>query len=310
MKKQLMYNNFNHMKLLALPASPAVIPLVNTTLYALSKLTPTKSTLFEKHIRLSSFDDELITLTLYQPKSQKKTDKCLLYFYGSAYFMKQAAHHKYWAMTYAEETNALVILVHYRLAPKYPFPTPFWDCFMASEWLFKNADRLGLDPNKVIVGGDSAGGALAASVAMMRRDRGLANFSFQFLVYPVTDARMTTPSMQEFDSTPVWSSRLNKMMWSLYVQDEPQLHRKYAAPLEEKHFDSLPPAYVEVCEFDPLRDEGLLYADALHQSDITVDVAFVPKALHGYDMAVKSDRSTAFKQRRLAALRRGFDGNL
>ncbi|MCC5890222.1 MAG: alpha/beta hydrolase [Alkalibacterium sp.] len=306
MTKNLIYGNFNYMKFLTLPASPAVIPFVNTTLSLLRKLTPTKNTLSEKTIRLTSYDDELITLTLYQPKTIEKPEKCLLYFYGSAYFIKQAPHHKKWAMTYAEETSALVIVVDYRLAPKHPFPTPFWDCFEASEWLFSNASRLGLDPNKLVVGGDSSGGALAASVTMMRRDRGLPNFASQFLIYPVTDARMQTPSMEEFHSTPVWSRRLNEMMWSLYMQEKPGMDWKYAAPLEEVSYDSLPPAYVEVCEIDPLRDEGLLLADALHQSGHSVDVAFVPKALHGYDMAFNSHLAQAFKERRLAVLRRAF----
>lgn len=306
MKNYLIYEDFNYMKFLTLPASPLVIPFVNLTLSSLRKLTPTEKTLSEKAIRLSSYDGGLITLNFYHPKSVEKPKKCLLYFYGSAYFMKQAPHYKKWAMTYAEETGALVIVVHYRLAPKHPFPTPFWDCYKASEWLFAHASRLGLNSTKLVVGGDSSGGALAASVAMMRRDRGLPNFAFQFLVYPVTDARMDTPSMKEFDSTPVWSSRLNEMMWSLYVQDKPELHWKYASPLEAESFDSLPPAYVEVCEFDPLRDEGLLYADALHQSDVAVDVAFVPKATHGYDIPFVGDLAQAFKYRRLAALKRAF----
>lgn len=306
MKKHTIYENFNYMKLFTLPASPAVIPFVNLTLTSLRKLTPTKQSLSEKSLRMSSFDGELITLTLYWPKNKEKPEKCLLYFYGSAYFMKPTFHHKKWAMTYAEETGALVVFVHYRLAPKHPFPTPFLDCFQASEWLYNNAFRLGIDPEKIVIGGDSAGGALAASVAMMRRDKGLKNFASQFLIYPVTDARMTTPSMKEFDDTPVWTNQLNKMMWSLYIQDKPARDWKYAAPLEAASFDSLPPAYVEVCEFDPLRDEGLLYADALHQNGIYVDIAFVPKAIHGYDIPMNTPLSSAFKNRRLAALKKAF----
>lgn len=306
MKKKNRYDNFNHMTKLTLPASPAVIPVVNLILTALRKLTTTSKTVKEKTIRYSSFDEELITLTLYQPKHIEKPEKCLLYFYGSAYFMKPTFHHKKWAMTYAEETGALIVFVHYRLAPKHPFPAAFWDCFQASEWLFTNAHRLGVNPKKIIVGGDSSGGALAASVAMMRRDRGLTNFVSQFLIYPVTDARMNTPSMNEFDDTPIWTSTLNKMMWSLYIQEKPELDWKYAAPLAASSFDSLPPAYIEVCEFDPLRDEGLLYADALNQSGLYVDVAFVPKGIHGYDIHLDYPLAQVFKKRRIAALKKAF----
>lgn len=125
MKSYPIYDDFNYMKYLTLPASPFVIPFINVTLSSLSKLTPTEKTLSEKAIRLSSYDGGLITLNFYHPKSVEKPKKCLLYFYGSAYFMKQSPHHKKWAMTYAEETGALVIVVHYRLGPQLPFSHPF-----------------------------------------------------------------------------------------------------------------------------------------------------------------------------------------
>lgn len=307
MKKYSIYKEVGHLKFLTLPASPVVIPLINSTFTLLEKMTPVDDKISEKHILLNTYDNDTIRLTLYYPDDLEGDSPCLLYFYGSAYFMKRAPHHKKWAMTYAKESNCLVIVADYRLAPKNPFPAPFLDCFSASEWVFQNAERLKIDPSKIAVGGDSSGGALASSVSMMRRDKGLLNFCFQFLIYPVTDVRMETPSMKEFSNTPLWSSKLNKMMWSLYVQETIQTDLKYAAPMEARTFKDLPQAFIEVCEFDPLRDEGLLYGDALMKAGVKADISFIPKAIHGYDMKLSSSLSLAAKHRRIAALKRAFE---
>lgn len=295
------------LKRFTLPASPLVIPLINSTLTLLEKATPLDDGIIEKNILLSTYDNETIKVSMYYPEDIGDDSPCLLYYYGSAYFMKRAPHHKKWAMTYAKEVNCMVVLVNYRLAPLHPFPTPFLDCFLASEWVFQQADQLTIDRSKIAVGGDSSGGALASSVSMMRRDRGLTNFCFQFLLYPVTDARMDSPSMKEFSDTPLWSSKLNKMMWSLYVQDPIQTDRKYASPMESDSFEDLPEAFIEVCEFDPLRDEGLLYADALMQAGVSVDVSFIPKVIHGYDMNPVSSLAEAARHRRIAVLKRAFE---
>lgn len=306
MKQFAIHKEVKQLKLLTLPASPVIIPLINTALTLLEKSTTTVTGITEKHYLLTTHDNESIKLTTYSPDHLDKPSPCLLYFYGSAYFMKRAPHHKKWAMTYAEEANCKVILVDYRLAPQHPFPTPFLDCFLASEWVFQNAEHLKIDSSKIAVGGDSSGGALSSSVAMMRRDKGLRNFCFQFLIYPVTDARMQSSSMKEFSDTPLWSSKLNKMMWSLYVQKPIQTERKYASPMESESFRNLPEAFIEVCEFDPLRDEGLLYADALMQAGVQVDVSFIPNAIHGYDMKTSSSLADSSRHRRIAALKRAF----
>ncbi|MCC5895656.1 MAG: alpha/beta hydrolase [Alkalibacterium sp.] len=307
MSKYPIHKEVGYLKYLTLPASPVVIPLINSVLTLLEKNVPVDKGIVEKHLLLNTYDDDTIKVTLYYPKDLPDHSPCLLYYYGSAYFMKRAPHHKKWAMTYAKEANCLVIVVDYRLAPQHPFPAPFLDCFLASEWVFQQAERLNIDPSRIAVGGDSSGGALASSVSMMRRDKHLKNFCFQFLIYPVTDAKMDSPSMKAFSDTPLWSSKLNEMMWSLYVQDPIQTDVKYAAPMEADTFSDLPEAFIEVCEFDPLRDEGLLYGDALMQAGVTVDLSFIPKMIHGYDINTKSSLAEASRHRRVAALIRGLE---
>lgn len=307
MKKYPIHKEVGYLKYLTLPASPVVIPVINTVLSTMERFTAVDDDITEKHVLLSTYDNKTIRMTLYYPDGLENNAPCLLYYYGSAYFMKRAAHHKRWAMTYAKEANCLVIIVDYRLAPRHPFPIPFLDCFLASEWVFQQADNLNIDPAKIAVGGDSSGGALSSSVSMMRRDTGLKNFCFQFLIYPVTDVRMTSPSMKEFSDTLLWSSKLNEMMWSLYIQEPIETDEKYAAPMESDSFHNLPDAFIEVCEFDPLRDEGLLYGDALMKAGVTVDISFIPKGFHGYDMITNSSLAEASKNRRVAALKRAFE---
>lgn len=309
MSKYSIHKEITWLKFLTLPASPVIIPPVNAVLKTLHMLTRTDSDLNEQHIKLTTNDDESIRLTIFSPKDIEKSAPCLIYYYGSAYFMTPNYHHKKWAMTYARKAKCKVVFVNYRLSPVHPFPVPFLDCLQAAEWVINHAERLNIDPKRVAVGGDSSGGALAASVSIMRRDLGLENFCFQFLIYPVTDGKMNSPSMEKFSDTPLWTSKLNKMMWSLYIKDPKDLDNRFAAPLEAESFSSLPDAYIEVCEFDPLRDEALMYADELNKAGITADVSFVPGAVHGFDMMMNTSLTEASKDRRIAALKAAFSVN-
>jgi acetyl esterase/lipase len=309
MSKYSIHKEITWLKFLTLPASPVIIPPVNAVLKTLHTLTRTDSDLNEQHIKLNTNDDESIRLTIYSPKNVSKSTPCLIYLYGSAYFMTPNYHHKKWAMIYAREARCKVVFVNYSLSPAHPFPTPFLDCYQAAEWVFDHAERLNIDPDRIAVGGDSSGGALAASVSIMRRDLGLKNFCFQFLIYPVTDGKMNSPSMMKFSDTPLWTSKLNKMMWSLYIKDPKDLDNKFAAPMEAVDFSSLPDAYIEVCEFDPLRDEGLLYADELNKAGIQTEVSLVPGAIHGFDMMMNTSLMEVAENRRIAALKAAFSVN-
>ncbi|MER2064330.1 MAG: alpha/beta hydrolase fold domain-containing protein, partial [Alkalibacterium sp.] len=121
---------------------------------------------------------------------------------------------------------------------------------------------------------------------------------------PVADARMRAESLHAF---PYWSVKLNKMMWSLYVREEITLPNKYAAPMEAESFSDLPDAYVEVCEYDPLRDEGLLLAEALEKDNVRVETHCVRRAFHSYDLLATSDLTKAMMNIRVDALNRAFD---
>ena len=163
-----------------------------------------------------------------------------------------------------------MVLVDYRLAPKYAFPVGVEDCYAAFKWVYQHADKLEIDKNLIAIGGDSAGGALCAAVTQMARDYKAPKICFQMLVYPVTDARQITETIKKYVDTPLWDSIENNKMWKMYLKDGDFNLRAYASPMEATSFMDLPDAYVEVSEFDCLRDEGILYAEALEKSGCRV----------------------------------------
>lgn len=150
-----------------------------------------------------------------------------------------------------------MVFVDYRWAPRHAFPVGVEDCYAAFQWVYQKAEEIGIDPDKIAMGGDSAGGALAAAVCLMARDRKASKICFQMLIYPVTDARQVTESVKEFIDTPLWNGKQNQKMWKLYLGQGVHPNKAYASPMEAASFNNLPDAYIEVAEFDCLRDEGI-----------------------------------------------------
>ncbi|MEU3980684.1 alpha/beta hydrolase [Streptomyces sp. NPDC026672] len=205
--------------------------------------------------------------------------------------------------------GVVVVAVGYRLAPEHPFPAPLEDCYAALTWFAANAGELGVDPARIGVLGDSAGGCLAAAVALMARDQGGPALAFQALVEPVLDDRMDTPSMREPTFTLWWSREHAKHSWRYYLGGD-QLHREpsaYAAPARAAALGGLPPTYLSVNELDVLRDEGLDYARRLLEAGVPTEVHVWPGTFHGF-AAAAPDSSVAHTARAslTEALRRGL----
>ncbi|MBU3214686.1 alpha/beta hydrolase [Clostridium estertheticum] len=154
------------------------------------------------------------------------------------------------------------------LALEFSFPTGVEDCYSALKWVYANANNLRIDANRITVVGDSAGGAPAAAVTQMARDRKHFPVCFQMLCYPVTDSRQITKSVEMFIDTPIWNSPRNAMIWNVYLRNG---DNGICFTNARKSFKNLPRVYVEVAEFDPLRDEGKNYADALKENGIEVE---------------------------------------
>lgn len=245
------------------------------------------------------------------PKEARGALPALVDYHGGAFFLSTMRAHLEYADCYARETRARVFLPEYRLSLGHPFPAAFDDACSTLEWVHANAKELGVDRDRVVLIGDSAGGALAAGVAQRALDRGGPAIRAQVLIYPVTDHESKTESARAFTDTPGWTAGSNRTMWRIYLRDTEFARTggavappAYAAPLHRSDFSGLPPAFVEVAEFDPLRDEGIAYARALEAAGVPVELRVIEGGIHGYDLVPGSAVAAEALAKRIDAIRR------
>lgn len=238
---------------------------------------------------ISGYKNGDIEIIIYQPhglpSDEEESCPCLVYFHGGAFVFGASFHHYIMAKEYAMKTPCKLIFVQYRLSPMYRFPIPVEDCYLGYLWTLQNAKRLKIDENRVGVGGDSAGGALAAAVCRMALDRGQIVPRLQMLIYPVLDRRLETESQKNFTDTPMWNSKLSVKMWDAYIGKKLRGELSYASPSEATSFEGLPTAYIETAEFDCLRDEGIIYAQKLSEAGVQVELNQTKGTMHGFDAA-------------------------
>ncbi|WP_054741078.1 alpha/beta hydrolase [Cellulosilyticum ruminicola] len=262
----------------------------------------------------NSFDGESINVQIIEPHNLEAKAPCIIYYHGGGFVASALDFHRRLVREYALGAKCKVIYVDYRLAFEHPFPIGLEDSYSCLEWVIENANVLDIDTDRIAVAGDSAGGTLATAVAQMARDRMNKKLCFQMLCYPVTDYRQQTESMQTFIDTPIWNAKLNHSMWQVYLRNGIRSVRNaqedmlpYASPMATKNFENLPPAYIEISEFDPVRDEGKAYAELLSNHGIPVILNETKRTIHGYD-AVKNSRITQENtQKRIAALKEAFN---
>ena len=257
---------------------------------------------------IRGYRDAEIEVLIFEPRGIGDAAPCLVYYHGGGFFFEGAGYHYKLAKAYALQTPCKVVFVQYRLAPKHPFPIPVEDCYAALRWTFANAEKLHIDKAKIAVGGDSAGGTLAAAVCQMARDRGADLPCFQLLVYPATDRRMQTESNRTYTDTPMWNSTLSRKMWPGYLPDVNTPDIAYASPMEATSFADLPRAYVETAEFDCLHDEGIAYAEALRAAGVAVTLHETQGTMHGFDIVERAPTTKAAVAARVQYMQSVFYG--
>jgi len=178
--------------------------------------------------------------------------------------------------------DCIVVAVDYRLAPEHIFPAAPEDCYASLCWATANLDSLGASPGPVSVGGDSAGGNLAAAVALMARDRNGPAIAMQLLIYPVTDATMESVSYRDNADGYLLSRTMMSWFWDHYCPDLALRADPLASPITAEDLSGLPPALVMTAEFDPLRDEGEAYAERLIAAGVEVEVRRFDGLVHGF----------------------------
>ncbi len=176
----------------------------------------------------------------------------------------------------------VVVSVDYRLAPETKFPGPAEDCYAATQWVAQNAASINADAGKIAVGGDSAGGNLAAAVSLMARDRGGLSVGFQLLVYPVTDRDFSTVSYSQNGDDYQLTRDGMIWFWDHYLANDADAANPYAAPLRAQDLGGLPPALVITAEYDPLRDEGEAFAHRLEAAGVPTACTRYDGVIHGF----------------------------
>jgi acetyl esterase len=207
----------------------------------------------------------------------------LVYFHGGGWVLGNLETHDALCRSIANAAGCVLVSVDYRLAPEHKFPAAPEDCFAATKWVSANAESLGSDPRKIAVGGDSAGGNLAAVVAMMARDRGGPALSFQLLFYPAISAANDTLSQREFAGDGFVLSRADmEWFWNHYLSGPADRANPYACPNTARDLSGLPPALVQTASHDPLRDEGEAYAIQMRTAGVTVKCTRYDGVTHGF----------------------------
>jgi acetyl esterase/lipase len=246
-------------------------------------LKAARKSLRVERLRIPAPAGHTIEALCLRPHGLVEPAPLLLYLHGGAFAMTYGFHHVDMCHRYAAELPCVVLLVDYRLIPANPWPAGFDDCYHCLQWARAEAGRLGIDAQRIVVGGDSAGGALSAGVVQKALDEG-APPAGQLLIYPVTDSRCSSASLARFGDTPLWNGVSTVRMWRCYLAGrDPQQPPAYAAPAHRADLSGLPPAYVETAEFDPLTDEGRDYAAAMRAAGVAVRFHQVEGAIHGFE---------------------------
>lgn len=206
----------------------------------------------------------------------------LAWFHGGGWVIGDLDSADPTARHLAVGASCVVVSVDYRLAPEIKFPGAADDCYAATQWAVQHAAQLNGDSGRIAVGGDSAGGNLAAAVALMARDRGGPSLAFQLLVYPVTHCNYTTNSYQSFAEGYMLTRASMQWYWDHYLNDAADAHNPYAAPLLASDLSGLPPALVLTAECDPLCDEGAAYAQRLKEAGVPTTYSCYDGMIHGF----------------------------
>jgi acetyl esterase len=230
-----------------------------------------------------ALDGRTLDARLYVPECAGERPPLTIYFHGGGWVVGTLETHDGTCRALAHKCGSAVLSIAYRLAPEHRYPTAVEDCYDALVWAEANANLLDVDGSRLAVAGDSAGGNLAAAVAIVARDRAGPPLRHQLLIYPVTDQDYSSPSYAENGGGEYYLSTDGmRWFWGHYLGVVATENAPLAAVLQVNDLSGLPSATVITAEYDPLRDEGMAYAKKLEAAGVAVDAATAPGMIHGF----------------------------
>ncbi len=286
------------------------IPATRRTMEEMAEVQMTKAppiTGITTADRQVSGPDGEVFVRIYQPAERPDTLPALLWIHGGGYVLGSVERDDLLASHLAKVAQCVVVSVEYRLAPEHPFPAPVEDCYAALKWLATHTGELGVESSRIAIGGASAGGGLAAGLALLTRDRAEVELAFQLLIYPMIDDRNVAPASDTLSDTFVWTRENNLMGWRAYLGQEPGGAdvSPYAAAARADDLAGLPPAYIPVGDLDLFLDENIEYGQRLLAAGVPTELHVYPGGYHGFNgFAPGAEIAQRFNNERDEALRR------
>ena len=267
---------------------------------------PLNKGVYRKEIFVSVSGQPDVRCLLYGKLNGQEDASGYLHIHGGGYLFGRPEGSDPMNLHLASMLNIVILSVDYRLAPENPIPAPLDDCYAALGWFHENAVELGVDTERIGVGGESAGGGLAAALAIKARDEGEYDLCWQQLTYPMLDDRTGSsqhygdPLVGEF----VWTRELNQYGWSSYLGNAERTAPQVPGRLEE--FRGLPPAWMFTASLDLFRDENILYAQNLMRSGVACDLVVYPGACHAFQRIESAAISKRYREEFVSSLKRGL----
>ena len=277
----------------------------------LMRLMPSSKTpedILVENVFIPSQDDRTkIRLRIYKSASSSTPTPALLWMHGGGYLIGRPEQDDAICIQYVRELSITVVSVDYRLTPKHPFPAGLDDCYTALKWIKAHAQELHIDPNRIAVGGNSAGSGLAAALAQLALDRKETGIAFQLLIYPMLDDRTVLRTDIDDSNNVTWNHKSNRFGWASYLGQECGAEDvpAYSVPARRADLSGLPPAWIGVGTLDIFHDEDVEYAQRLKGCGIECELDIVSGAFHGFDVFDPSVPIVQdFRKAQIAALKK------
>ena len=282
------HKDFWWMQYMHMSKNLSLLSIENWMLKVAYSMTGKGKGIIKKQIQVKTRDNASIEVELFYPKNVDNNAKALLYLPGGGFMMRATHIHKINLCHIVRRTNTIGIMIHYRLAPKYPFPTALYDAIDVLNYVYLNAFSLGINPDLLAIGGDSAGGNLACGLALYNQDHLHYPIKALMLVYPGLVKGISTPSRKNYTNTPMFNASMFPLIEKVFYINGTADLEQYAFPMLHPHIHSIGSVYIETAEYDCLVDEGLMFHERLIKLNIPSTLHATKGTVHGYDVVQRS----------------------